>query len=199
MENFCTSGKLEHKEGYDVCRNVDERGELRYDLTLIYPTSHKILPRTFGHYHTIGYVELFEVINGKTFIIMQKEGVKPDIIEEIYIIESGEGEKIVILQNFGFCNINPQEKEELLISNWISKSVENIYQDIKDLDGFCYLAKRDGNGKVFFEKNKNYKQIPELVRLKPKSLPIELENLDFLINPSKYSNLLTVNNLYEKI
>jgi len=199
MENFCKNGKLEHKKGYDVCRNVDEHGELRYDLTLIYPTSNEILPRTFGHYHTIGYVELFEVIKGKTLVIMQKEDKNPDEIEEVYIIEAEKGQKLIVLKNFGFCNINPQEKESLLLSNWISKSVENLYQDIKDLNGFCYVAKRDVNKKIFFEKNKNYKKVPEPIKLKPKKLPKELEDLNFLSNPEKYSNLLTINNLYERI
>lgn len=202
MENFCKNGKLEKKDGYEVCRDVNRRdlpdGGLRYDLTKIHPKKGEgELPRTFGHYHTVGFTELFEVIKGNTVIIMQKEGGSPDIIEKVYRINGKEKDKIIVMQNFGFTNINPDSENELILSNWISKSVENIYEDIKNLGGFCYVAKRDAEGKIFFEKNKNYTQVPELIELKPKKLPRELENLDFLIHPEKYKEILTIENLYD--
>ncbi|MBU1159999.1 hypothetical protein KKD04_02360 [Patescibacteria group bacterium] len=163
MENFCTIGKLEHKEGYDVCRNVDERGELRYDLTKIFPKQF-----TAGHYHLGDEPELYEVQSGQALFLIQSRDA-----EETYLIDTREKEKVIIAPGFSMRTINPSAKINLIISNWVNNNVHNDYNA--------------------------FKAIPEPIKLKPKSLPAELENLDFLINPSKYSNLLTVNNLYEKI
>ncbi|HDO23838.1 MAG TPA: hypothetical protein ENG99_01325 [bacterium] len=199
MENFCKKGKLENKNGYDVCRAVDWRGSLRYDFTLLYAKdSAGELPRTFGHYHTKGFAELFGVIKGETMALMQKHGREPNAIEEVYLIEAATGENLVILPNFGFTNINPDASQDLLLSNWIDNNVENQYGFIKKYDGFCYRAIRDSGGNIIFEKNKEYKKIPKLVKIKPRVIPKELRNMDFLNNPDKYSELLTIKNLYEK-
>lgn len=163
MENFCTSGKLEHKEGYDVCRSVDERGELRYDLTKIFPEQF-----TYGHYHFNNEPELCEVQSGQALFLIQSRDAR-----KTYLVEAGEKEKVIIVPGFSMRTINPSTKINLIISNWVNNNVHNDYNA--------------------------FKTIPEPIKLKPKPLPAELENLDFLINPSKYSNLLTINNLYEKI
>ena len=163
MENFCKNGKLEHKNGYDVCRAVDERGELRYDLTLLYPNK-----QTAGHYHTSGFPELFEVLSGNALFLTQNSDAK-----KTYLINAKEKEKIVILPEFSIRTINPSKDEELMISNWISDKTTNDYNAFKNLQ--------------------------EPIKLKPKPLPAELENLDFLKNPKKYSHLLTIENLYERV
>lgn len=194
---FCKKGKIEHKTGYDVCRGKNWQGDLRYDLTLIYTKdTARELPRTFGHYHTQGYAELFEVIKGETMALMQQYGAEFDIIEKVYLIEASKGDKFIILPNFGFTNINPDKSKNLLLSNWINVNVENQYDLIKKYNGFCYRALRDGNGNITFEKNENYKKIPELIKLKPKKLPKELKNLDFLSHPEKYQDILRVDKLF---
>ncbi len=219
---FCEKGKIEHKIGYDVCRGKDWQGELRYDLTLIYPVKNKTsetsalpsarisngvyakgttkeLPRTFGHYHTQGYAELFEVIEGTTMALMQQFGAESDIIERVYLIEASKGDKFIILPDFGFTNINPDKAKNLLFSNWINTNVENQYDSIKKYNGFCYRALRGGNGNIIFKKNENYKKIPELIKLRPKKLPKELKNLDFLNHPEKYKDILRVDKLFKLI
>jgi oxalate decarboxylase/phosphoglucose isomerase-like protein (cupin superfamily) len=161
MENFCKIGKIEHKEGYDVCRGVKQQGELRYDLTLLYPGA-----QTAGHYHTSGFPELFEVLSGRAVFLIQRN-------EETYAIEAEEKEKIIVLPDFSIRTINPSPENNLIVSNWIDNNVKNIYNA--------------------FEK------IPEPVRLKPKQLPKELETLEFLTEPEKYKEFLTIENLYEII
>lgn len=200
MENFCEKGKIEKKDGYDVCREVDWRGNLRYDLTLLYAkNSAGEMPRTFGHYHSKGFAELFGVISGRTMALMQKHGQEPNSIEEVYLIEAGIGKSFIILPDFGFTNINPDVSQDLLLYNWINKNVENKYDLIKKYDGFCYRAINDGNGDVRFEKNDKYKEVPGLIRLKPKELPEELRDLNFLSEPEKYRDYLTIESLYERI
>ncbi len=103
------------------------------------------------------------------------------------------------MPNFGFTNINRDKSKNLLFSNWVDVNVENQYDFIKKYNGFCYRLLKGADGNITFEKNENYKKIPKLVKLKPKDLPKELEDLDFLSNPEKYSEFLTIKNLYEKI
>lgn len=215
MENFCEKGKIESRtlgalapvlrektseEGrviYDVCRGEKEKDNLRYDLTKIFAGKiGRELPKTFGHYHGGGMAELFEVIEGKTLAIMQKQGAEPNIIEEVYLVESGEGEKFIIPPEFGFDNTNPSQAADLIFSNWISKSVENQYEHVKNLHGLCYYIIQDEKDNMVFEKNENYERVPELIKIKPKELPEELENLDFLNHPEKYKDILTIKNLY---
>jgi len=203
MEKFCKLGKLEEKtvsgiSRYDVCRGEKSAGKLRYDLTRIYPEKFgEELPRTAGHYHTKGQCELFEVMSGRALFFTQRCGDNPKIIKEAYIIEAEEKEKVIILPNFSITSINPEKNRELLLSNWINIDVENEYEDFKNLGG-CYLIKEIG-GRIEFEKNKNYEKIPELILLRPGKFPAELENLDFLKNPDKYKNILTIENCYRKI
>ena len=158
MENFCKIGKLEHKDGYDVCRDIKRQGSLRYDLTLLFPRRY-----TIGHYHTPGFTELFEVLSGQAKFLIQKN-------EETYEIEAKEKEKIVVLPDFSIRTINPSTENNLIVSNWIDDKVENIYNAFKNMQ--------------------------EPIKLKPKPLPKELENLEFLTQPGKYKEVLTIENLY---
>lgn len=160
MENFCQIGKLEKKDGYDVCRDIKRQGNLRYDLTKLLPGCH-----TLGHYHLPRLPELFEVLSGRAVFLIQRN-------EETYVIEAEEKEKIIVLPDFSIRTINPSNTRDLIVSNWIDDKVKNIYN--------------------------TFKKIPEPIKLKPKPLPKELENLDFLINPEKYKNLLTIENLYAR-
>ncbi len=192
MENFCKIGKFERKEGYDVCRDVNQKGELRYDLTLIYPNT-----STFGHYHTDDKPELYEILSGKACFIIQKYDSDPSIITDAYLVETEEKEKekekVIIPPRFSMTTINPQKDEELLEANWVDKNVQNDYEAFKKLGGACYSMK-DG----IIQKNDNYKKIPVLIKLKPKKIPEELENLEFLSIPEKYKNILTIDNLYSR-
>jgi len=167
MENFCPIGKLEKKDGYDVCRDIKRQGspagELRYDLTLLFPNRY-----TIGHYHTPGFAELFEVISGKANFLTQSRDA-----EKTYLIEAEEKEKIIVLPDFSIRTINPSPDKELIVSNWIDDNVKNIYNA--------------------------FQNIPEPIKLKPKPLPEELENLEFLSQPEKYKEFLTIEKLYEKI
>lgn len=166
MENFCERGKLEIKNGYEVCRGVERRGELRYDLTLLQPAT-----QTAGHYHTPEFPELFEVLSGSALFLTQSRDAR-----KTYLISAKEKEKVVILPEFSIRTINPSKEKELLISNWISDKIKNNYNAFKSR-----LAGQ------------------EPIKLKPKKLPAELENLDFLNNPEKYSNILTIENLFKKV
>lgn len=162
MENFCENGKLEKKNGYDVCRGVGQKGELRYDLTLLYPSA-----QTSGHYHFGNEPELYEVQSGQASFLIQSRDV-----QETYLIVAKEKEKIVVVPGFSMRTINSSVSDNLIISNWVNDKVKNDYNAFKNLQ--------------------------EPIKLKPKKLPKELEDLDFLINPEKYKDILTIENLYDR-
>lgn len=162
MENFCKSGKLEYKNGYDVCRGEGRRGELRYDLTRILPGN-----QTSGHYHLGDEPELYEVQSGQALFLTQSRDM-----QKTYLIEAKEGEKVVIPPDFSMRTINPSIENELIISNWVAVQVKNNYEAFTSMQ--------------------------EPIKLKPRPLPEELENLDFLGNPEKYKDILTIEKLYQK-
>jgi len=123
MEDFCKVGKLEKKEGYDVCRGEKRQGELRYDLTKLLPGSH-----TLGHFHFGNEPELYEVISGEAgFLIQDREEQKT------YLIKAKEKEKVVIPPNFSMRTINLSNNKELIISNWINEKVKNDYNAFKNI------------------------------------------------------------------
>lgn len=184
---------------YNVCRGEKNNGSLRYDLTKIRAELFgRELPKTAGHYHSAGMAEMFEVLEGRSYSLMQKNGDGAGNIAEAYLVEAEAGDSIVILPDFGFCTINAGKDSDLIVSNWIDVSVQNIYEDIRKFKGLCYYA-LSGDGKMSFEKNENYREVPALVRLRPKPLPEELRDLKFLSQPEKYSDFLTVDKLYEVI
>ncbi len=90
--------------------------------------------------------------------------------KKIYAVEAKKNEKVVILPEFSIRTINASDSKILIISNWINKRAKNDYNA--------------------------FKNIPKPIKVKPKKLPKELENLDFLSNPGKYKKFLTVEKLY---
>ncbi len=228
MENFCQIGKVSNKKisgisgvlfkpmsgsfedkvVYDVCRREGSRlssgGELQYDLTKIYPGAingewHK----TAGHYHSEGFPELFEVVEGSLITLLEKGSGAEGEIVEAYAIKAEAGDKVIIPPDFGFCSINPSPDKSLIISNWIDTRARNMYEDIEKNHGLCYYITNTGSTAVSSIaspiKNPAYGKVPELVWLKPQKLPPELENLDFLSFPQKYKKFLTIESLYKNI
>ncbi|MFC1756732.1 glucose-6-phosphate isomerase family protein [Patescibacteria group bacterium] len=194
---------------YDVYRGVENVKNLRYDLTFIYPeTLGKEFSKTYGHYHKKGGIEIMGVVKGKIQWLFQKYENNPKIITEVYLVEANEKESTIFLPGFGIISINPTKKETIL-SNWLSLDLESDYQSYTELHGACYYALENGE----FIKNPNYDEVPELIKLKPREIP-ELgitfnkpiydlkdtpEKLDFLNNPEKYKNILTLENCFTKI
>lgn len=218
MTNFCQWGKLEIKkvidlnsvlfdqsqpEGqviYEVCRGENVEGSFRYDLTLFHPVLLGLeLGKTFGHYHENNNPEIYEVLSGRALFLIQKYEDNPSVISEAYLVEAREKDKVVIPFGFGMVTINAQIDKEALIGNWVDVGVKNTYEFFEKLRGGCYYILTAENRSWKAEENKNYQQVPELINLEPKTLPIELRNLEFLSNSRKYKDILTIDNLYERL
>ncbi|HNW96363.1 MAG TPA: glucose-6-phosphate isomerase family protein [Candidatus Paceibacterota bacterium] len=185
---------------YDVERGKDAQNGWRQDLTVIYPQMlGREIPKTFGHYHKNNEVEIYEILSGKIGFLCQKHSVGlPLEIEQVYLIEANKGEKIVIPSEFSMTSINLGETEASMF-NWVNDKIENDYSLFIQNHGACYYIVRKEDGAWEAIKNNRYQKVPELIKLKPRILPKELENLEFLTNQLKYKDFLTVDKLFEKI
>src|SRR3989344_6619816 len=208
---------------YTVYRNLEiVGGKIRYEITVI---PQKIVgeefTKTFGHYHAKANPELYEVLDGRAAFLLQKYKTDPSEISEAYIIEASAGDKVVMPPGFGHLSVNIG-KEDLALANWIGTGAYD-YDLMKNFHGGCYYVflprQSPGDGgagaDIKFEKNPNYRAVPELKKLKPKDAPglgikngkddpvLDLKNepkkLEWLSNYEKYANLLTIENLYQEI
>lgn len=161
-------------ELYYMYRGVKQKGELRYDVTVIpFRMLGKELVKTKGHSHSDKFQELYTVLEGKAIFLFQKPSFQnKKEIEEVWAIKAREGEGVIVPPFCTHVTINPG-KEELKVGNWISKKCKNIYGPIEKNGGACYFYTESG-----WIKNKNYKAVPQLrFKKTQKSLP---KNLDFL-------------------
>src|SRR3989344_6879309 len=150
---------------YTVYRNLGVVPETaRYDVTVIHPR--KIggeFAKTFGHYHAGEQPELYEVLEGCAYFLLERYENDPGKIKEAYIVEAAAGEKAIMPPNFGNLTINVGD-EDLALANWMG-FVKYDYETIKKYRGGCYYVLGRG-GNIEFEKNPNSKSVPELKKLK---------------------------------
>jgi len=173
-------------ELYYMYRGIEEKNELRYDITII---PQRILGKEFtktkGHYHIGKYKEVYMVLRGQSIYLMQKKrNNTEDEIEDVYAVKCQKGDVIVIPSDYGHITINPSSTEEIKMANWISKDCKSDYSLFEKLRGACYYyikspsSSTDSSGSKSWVKNENYKSVPKLRFEEPlKSVP---ENLEFL-------------------
>lgn len=158
-------------EIYYMSRGMKKEKSLRYDITIIPAKMFgKEFVKTKGHKHKGNYQELYQVLNGSAFYLMQK--TKADKIIDIYAVKAKKNEFVIIPSNYEHITINPSKKE-LKMGNWISEKCENNYKTIEKNKGAGYFYTKQG-----WIKNKNYKNTPKL-RFE-KSLKQMPKNLEFL-------------------
>ncbi|MFZ3055092.1 MAG: glucose-6-phosphate isomerase family protein [Minisyncoccales bacterium] len=158
------------KELYYMYRGIKEEKGLRYDITVIPPfLMGEEYVKTKGHFHCSNKGELYTVIKGEAFFLIQKGS---EVIEDIYAVKAKAGESVIIPNGYGHITINPSE-ETLELSNWVSLECISDYKKIEEKNGACYFYTTKG-----WIKNNNYKNIPEIRFEEPlKDVP---NNLDFL-------------------
>lgn len=125
----------------DSDRSILERHNLRYDVTVIKPFYlGKEFMKTAGHYHPGDFGELYEVVFGQCFCLLQRPNLRdPRIIEEVIFVEAVAGQKIVIPPGFGHILINPGP-EYLVTSNWVSSCFESRYELYRKAQGAAYFV-----------------------------------------------------------
>jgi len=191
----------------DVYRTSDkpllDKNKLRYDVTLIRPEPlGRELMKTAGHYHPGIFGELYEVVHGRCFCLLQRANQKDHkIIEEVIICEAEAGSKIVIPPYFGHILINPGP-DYLVTSNWVSSVFKSEYELYKHAQGAAYYLVGSSDKKLEYVANPNYKKSAKikfvkpaaridkfgLIENKPMYLLIEqnARNLEFLNHPQDF-------------
>lgn len=178
------------------------RSKLRYDVTIIRPERlGSEFMKTAGHYHPGYFGELYEVLSGEGWCLLQKKNSKNfRIIEDVILVKARAGDKIVIPPCYGHILINIG-KECLVTSNWVSSEFSSEYELYKKAGGAAYFVFEDNLGERF-EVNPNYQKVPRMRVAKPAKaiakfglkagepmyplLYKEVKKLDFLNNPLKY-------------
>jgi len=159
-------------ELYLMYRGLKEKNGLRYDITEMPPRLlGKEFVKTKGHIHIGGYSEVYIVLDGKAIFLMQKCNKKS--VKDVYGVEVGKGEVLILPPYYHHITINPSTKNNLKWANWISKKCQSDYSFIQKQEGACYFYTKGG-----WVKNKNYKNIPEIRFEKPRKSPPK--NLNFL-------------------
>lgn len=171
-----------------------KNNNLRYDITLIPPG--KIdgeFVKTAGHRH-LSYPEIFEVLCGRAYFLIQSFDNNPKNIKSAFLIEAGPGEKLLISADCGHNIINVFN-EPLLTANWVSDKAVYDYESYKNNRGASYYFLGNGN-LIDIVKNPNYDSVPEIKKIRAKkdprslySLVNNLEKLRFLNYPEEFENV----------
>lgn len=158
-------------ELYYMYRKITETNGLRYDITIIPSNMLGVeFTKTKGHHHAGAYGELYTVLEGEGYYLMQKGDENK--IEDVRVVSAKKGESIIIPGGYGHVTINPSDTE-LKTANWVSKNDKGNFDLFEKLQGACYYYTKDG-----WIKNENYKDVPPLKFDNP--LGSQPENLDFL-------------------
>ena len=111
-------------ELYYMYRGAKKKGGLRYDITIIPP---RILGKEFvktkGNRNSDNFPELYTVLNGKAFFLIQKGGNK--IEGDVIAAQMKKGEWIIVPADYYVVVINPSKKV-LKIGNWVAQKNKNI-------------------------------------------------------------------------
>jgi glucose-6-phosphate isomerase len=158
-------------EVYYMERGIEEKNDLRYDITTIPPRMlGQEFVKTKGHYHIGECQELYIVLEGEGIFLMQKRGEGK--IQDVYYVKATKGDCVLVPSFYGHATINPGSKT-LKMGNWISKEYIADYKSIETKAGLSYYYTQAG-----WIQNKNYEEVPKLRSEMPlKSMP---RNLDFL-------------------
>ncbi|RKY31985.1 MAG: glucose-6-phosphate isomerase [Candidatus Omnitrophota bacterium] len=156
----------------DVYRIADkallEKNKLRYDVTLIKPDAlGREFMKTAGHYHPQSFGELYEVVYGHCYCLLQKPAKEEyRNIEEVVICEAKAGQKIVIPPGFGHILINPGP-DLLITSNWVSSVFSSEYQLYKEAQGAAYFMVKSSTKEPGLIPNTYFKQLAKIKSVKP--------------------------------
>ncbi len=144
-----------------------DKNALRFDVTMIKSDMlGKELMKTAGHYHPGDFGELYEVVNGRCYCMLQRHK-KDDYrqVEEAIVVEAETGDKIVIPPGFGHILINPGP-QHLVTSNWVSSRFASEYDLYKKAGGAAYFCVGSSQ-KPEFIPNPFFRNLPAVKFVKP--------------------------------
>ena len=159
-------------------KSVLEEYKLRFDVTAIKPDClNREFMKTAGHYHPQDFGELYEVLSGRCFCLLQRPDEQDKkIIQEAVLIEAQAGEKILIPPKFGHILINPGPGY-LITANWVSSCFSSEYELYKKAQGAAYfvIKAQEGQSQVSpylgiaaeIKKNSYFSKLADVSFLRP--------------------------------
>lgn len=177
---------------------VFQKSGFRYDIMIMPPAYlNQELTKTFGHYHakrkgtSVGYPEIYEVLNGKAHYLFQK--VDENKVLDVKIVEAKTGDKVLVPPDYGHVTINPSQ--EVLVASNITVNLPSDYKPFKKFRGACFYELSGGA----WERNSHYQNnfAPQVIAppnfqsalgLNAKmplylQFVLETQRFDFLFNP----------------
>ena len=182
---------------YHMYRAIYEDEDLRYDITVIPPAMlGSEYVKTTGHFHPGLYPEVYEVLSGEAYYLLQKKDGS-----DFIIVHARKGDKVVIPPDYGHITVNAGKKT-LVMANWVSNRFKSEYGEIKKKRGAMYYLEEGEDGELEITRNPNYEDVPGIRVMRPadlidrfgleRNVPMYSliseapEKLDFLNNPEKY-------------
>ena len=230
MKNFLKDevGSYLRRDVYHMYRDVSmpehretiHEAKLQYDITVIPPGKMgDEFVKTIGHYHqfksgtNIRYPEVYEVVYGKLFELIQSASSDLERLHEVYLVEVNRGEKLIVPPGFGHVSINPTD-DVLVLANWQLLDNKGIYEPYEARNGGAYYViqaeRLSTSGTISsdfeFLPNLHYNQVPPLVYARTRDFPQydlrvalpmyltgvkNLKALEFLTSPENYMDELT--------
>ncbi|MHA1220341.1 MAG: glucose-6-phosphate isomerase family protein, partial [Candidatus Heimdallarchaeota archaeon] len=176
----------------DLTREEDkaifQQNSVRFDVTIIPP---KMLGREFvktaGHFHPevkkdISYPEVYEVMYGKAFYLLQKQTKKKRERLELIVIHAKAGDQVLIPPGYGHVTVNPSKKITLIMNNLVSSKFSSIYDEIKKKKGAAYLYHSNRT----WIRNPTYQQKILVLEKNPQKLSEKPFYLSFLEDPEQW-------------
>lgn len=155
-------------DAYYMYREVMKSDDLRYDITVIPQWENEgECAKTYGHCHPVAekkltYPEVYQVLDGDAFFILQKELANGAFF--VSIVDAEKGDVLLIPPNFCHVSIN-KGKSDLLLANVVADVFTPNYSMFRHNRGAAYYV---ASNKTIVQ-NPNY-IISKNERVKPKEI-----------------------------
>jgi glucose-6-phosphate isomerase len=167
------------KDLYYMFRGVDSFDSIRYDVTALLPgmVGEEYI-KTKGHYHPDAYPEVYEVMKGKAFYLLQRSD-DFESVDDVILVEAEERDIVVIPPHYGHVTVNRGDGV-LIMSNLVSSRFSSVYEPYERKKGAAYYITVDG-----VVRNGNYGSLPHVRRAKPR----EARDLGVVRNRPLYTSI----------
>ncbi len=142
-------------------KNLLEKKGLRFDVTDLAHLDFGGEPnKTYGPYHPpapsgVPYSELYEVMHGEAYYLLQKRKKGSDAVERVLLVRTKKGQKAIMPPGYGHVTINPEGL--LVMDNLVEGTFASDYAPYRSLGGAAYFWTHDG-----LQKNKKYGKLPSI-------------------------------------
>ncbi|MGL5434604.1 MAG: glucose-6-phosphate isomerase family protein [Lachnospiraceae bacterium] len=124
--------------------------------------------RSQGHIHAVSpscnstTPELYEILEGKAYILMQKGA--DESTNRAYAVYGEAGDKILVPPGFAHCTINADPDSPMVFGAWCVRDYGFDYQDVRRMGGLSYFPVILPDRTVQFEANPKYNGTERIVK-----------------------------------